>query len=128
MTQIKTVKIWSHLITGAKHELLFNKPASALTSKSDLSNTTKCDPNHNCHNYESGHSYLKAGAKDEPLLKKLYFHWRHFKVKMPVTATCHSHCCTCFGHLGQCDPNRNDPICVTSPKVAKASTVAFCSR
>ncbi len=42
----------------AKHELLFNKPATGdaeaglLTSKSDLSSTTKCDQNHVCDNYE----------------------------------------------------------------------------
>ena len=29
-------------------------------------------------------------------------------------------------HLGRCDVNRNDPICVALPKVAKASTVADC--
>ncbi len=28
---------------------------------------------------------------------------------------------TCLGHLGQHDINRNDPICVVPPKVAKAS-------
>ncbi len=27
-----------------------------------------------------------------------------------------SHYCTCLGHLGQCDTNRNGPICVTPPK------------
>jgi hypothetical protein len=31
-----------------------------------------------------------------------------------------------FGHLGRHDVNRNDPICVTSPKVVRASTVAEC--
>ncbi len=29
--------------------------------------------------------------------------------------------CTCLGHLGCSDINRNNPICVTMPKVAKAS-------
>ena len=30
---------------------------------------------------------------------------------------------TCLGHLGRRDINRNDPICVVSTKVAKASTM-----
>ncbi len=30
---------------------------------------------------------------------------------------------TCLGHLGRRNINRNDPICVVPPKVAKASTV-----
>ncbi len=42
---------------------------------------------------------------------------------MPAPATCDSHYCTCFGHLGQPDTNRNYPISVAPPKVAKASTV-----
>jgi hypothetical protein len=48
-----------NLITNkveAKHELLFNKPASEVgllnISKSDLSSTTKCAPNHILDNYE----------------------------------------------------------------------------
>jgi hypothetical protein len=40
---------------------------------------------------------------------------------------CDSHYCTCLGHFGWWDANRNDPISVTQPKVvvkvAKASTV-----
>ena len=50
---------------------------------------------------------------------------------MPMTATCDSYYCTCLGHLGQPDANRNDPISVALPKVAKASrvvTVAICCR
>ncbi len=47
-------------------------------------------------------------------------------MKTPALAACNSHYCTCLGHLGQCDPNRNDPICAASPKVAKASTVVDC--
>jgi len=31
---------------------------------------------------------------------------------------------TCLGHLGQHDRDRNNPICVVSPKVANASTVS----
>ncbi len=31
---------------------------------------------------------------------------------------------TCLGHLGQHNINRNDPISVKPPKVAKASTTA----
>jgi hypothetical protein len=34
-----------------------------------------------------------------------------------------SHHCTCHGHLGRCDINRNSPICVALPKVAMASTM-----
>ena len=30
---------------------------------------------------------------------------------------------TCLGHLGQLDMNRNDPVCVILPKVAKANRV-----
>jgi len=47
---------------GAKHELLFNKPASSLfrwvglTSKSDLSSTTKGDQNHIFENYVFGNT------------------------------------------------------------------------
>jgi hypothetical protein len=29
--------------------------------------------------------------------------------------------CTCLGHLGRSDINRNNPICVATPKVAKVS-------
>ncbi len=32
-----------------------------------------------------------------------------------ATATCD---CTCLGHLGHCDTNRNDPICIELTKVA----------
>ncbi len=32
-----------------------------------------------------------------------------------------SYYCTCLGHLEQRDINRNDPICVALPKMAKAS-------
>jgi len=45
-----------------------------------------------------------------------------FEVKMPASGTCASHYCTCLGHLGWGDKNRNDPICVAPPKVAKASS------
>jgi hypothetical protein len=41
---------------------------------------------------------------------------------MLATAT-HDNChFTLIGHLGLCDINGNDPICVVSPKEAKAST------
>jgi hypothetical protein len=42
-----------------------------------------------------------------------------FSAKTPATVT---RDCTCLGHLGHCDTNRNDLICVVPPKVAKAST------
>jgi len=48
----------------------------------------------------------------------------------PVTATCYSNTwqslLTCLGHLGQRNINRNDPIGVAPPKVAKASTIKWC--
>ncbi len=48
-------------------------------------------------------------------------HWRSLLAKLSATATRDTHYCTCLGHLGQHNINRNDPICITSPKVAKAS-------
>ncbi len=50
-----------------------------------------------------------------------------FKAIMPATATHESDHCTCLGPLGWPDPNRNDPICVALPKVAKATTVTWLS-
>jgi hypothetical protein len=44
---------------------------------------------------------------------------------MPATVTCAIYHCTCLGHLGPCETNRNDPICVATPKVAKASTMIY---
>jgi hypothetical protein len=44
-----------------------------------------------------------------------------FEAKMPTTATHDSPYCTCLGHLGQRGKNKNHPICVPTPKVAKAS-------
>jgi hypothetical protein len=49
---------------AAKHELLFNKPASAgsevgllnIKFKSDLSSTTKYDPNPTIDNFEISHT------------------------------------------------------------------------
>ncbi len=38
----------------------------------------------------------------------------------PATATRNSHNCTWLGHLGQHDTNRDDPIYIVLPKVAKA--------
>jgi len=34
----------------------------------------------------------------------------------------------CLGHLGRRDTNRNDPVCVPTPMVAKANTVCRCRR
>jgi hypothetical protein len=45
---------------------------------------------------------------------------------MLATETHDCHHCPCIGHLGQCDMNRNDPICVVLPEVAKASTNCAC--
>ncbi len=41
----------------------------------------------------------------------------------PMTATSDSHNCTCHSHLGRCNKNENNPICVALPKVAMASTM-----
>ncbi len=52
-----------------------------------------------------------------------------FNIKFcECTRTFHEHSrhyCTWLGNLGQCDTDRNDLICVKSPKVAKTSTVVF---
>ncbi len=50
-----------------------------------------------------------------------HLHWRSLLMKLLVTVTCDNLYCTCLGHLGRCDINRNGPICVPPPKVAKAS-------
>ncbi len=42
-----------------------------------------------------------------------------FSLKMLATAKCVNQ----FGHIWQCVTNRIDPVCVTSPKTAKASTI-----
>jgi hypothetical protein len=34
---------------------------------------------------------------------------------------------TCFGYLGQCNTNRNEPICVALPRVAKVSRICASS-
>ncbi len=65
----------------------------------------------------------------KPFLPSLMdrLHWRHLWAKLSVTATHDSHLgqcdSTCLGHLGWRTRNRNNPICVASPKVAKASTM-----
>ncbi len=46
------------------------------------------------------------------------------RVITPVTVTHDSLYITSFGHLEQCNTNRNDPIYVMLPKVAQESTVA----
>jgi hypothetical protein len=40
-----------------------------------------------------------------------------------ATMTHGSDTCTCLGHLGQCNRDRNDPLSVMLPKVAKESTI-----
>jgi hypothetical protein len=50
-------------------------------------------------------------------------HWQSWLAKLLATAIQDSHYCTCLGHLGQSYQIRNDPICVTPPKVAKSSTI-----
>ncbi len=46
-----------------------------------------------------------------------------FKAKTSATMTRDNHYCICHGHLGWCNKNGKDPICVTPSMVAKASTV-----
>jgi hypothetical protein len=50
---------------------------------------------------------------------KAVFPLAKYSAIMPVTVT---RDCSCLGHIGHCDTNRNDLICVVPPKVAKAST------
>ncbi len=49
-----------------------------------------------------------------------------FSAIMPVILQVISHLPYFPWHLGWCDVNRNDPICVALPKVAKESTVPDC--
>jgi hypothetical protein len=48
-----------------------------------------------------------------------HLHWRMLR----DNASDSDMYCTCLGHLGHSDINRNNPICVASPKVAMASTM-----
>ncbi len=43
--------------------------------------------------------------------------------KTPAIVKCNSHYWTCLGPLWQCYTNRNDPIHIAPPKVAKVTTV-----
>jgi hypothetical protein len=45
-----------------------------------------------------------------------------FSVIIPAISQCDITLLTCLGHHGRRDINKNDPICVELPKVAKAST------
>ncbi len=47
-----------------------------------------------------------------------------FRVIAPAIMTHDCNKCTCLGHLGQCDTNRNDPINESLPKEAKASPLS----
>jgi len=49
-----------------------------------------------------------------------HLHWQSLLGKLLVTLARDSQYCTCLGHLGRYDINRNGPICVLPPKVAKA--------
>jgi hypothetical protein len=53
----------------------------------------------------------KSGAQifQAPALMD-HLNWQSLLEKLLVTATLDSHYCTCLGHLGQHDINRNDPI------------------
>jgi hypothetical protein len=44
-------------------------------------------------------------------------------MKMPAISLCNIGFLTCLGYLGRSNINRNNPICVASPKVTKASTI-----
>ncbi len=50
-------------------------------------------------------------------------HWQDLYVKMPAISHCDIAFLTCLGYLGHSDINRNNPICIVSPQVAKASTI-----
>jgi hypothetical protein len=55
-------------------------------------------------------------------------HWRHLLAKPAATATCNSHTLgsatvLALATLGGATRNRNNLICIASPKVAKASTM-----
>jgi hypothetical protein len=52
---------------------------------------------------------------------KWCLHWRRWHDNAGDNDTWQWHTCTCLGHLGQGNINRNDPICVVAPKVTKAS-------
>jgi len=50
-------------------------------------------------------------------------HWRDLYAKMPAILHHNIAFLTFLGFLGRSDINRNNPICVALPKVAKASTI-----
>ncbi len=56
-----------------------------------------------------------------------HLHWRHLLAKLSVTVTRDSLLgditALALATLGSMTRNRNNPICVASPKVAKASTM-----
>ncbi len=55
---------------------------------------------------------------------KLCFHWRKLRDNAGDSNSDTWQSLTCLGPLGWCNINRNNPpICVTSPKVAKASAI-----
>ncbi len=51
------------------------------------------------------------------------FYYRDFLTKVIVILPRNSANPLCFGHLKQCDMNRTNPICVISPKAAKANRI-----
>ncbi len=53
-----------------------------------------------------GGAAMLRNIKTECPFIKPCLHWRRFCMIMPATATCDSHYCTCFGHLGRCDTDR----------------------
>jgi hypothetical protein len=71
--------------------------------------------------------YIFLGRPEVHVLKpffsfslKLHLHWRHFVLEMFAISCCdYSTPCSPWPPW-QRDTNRNDPICVASPKVAKA--------
>jgi len=56
-----------------------------------------------------------------PLMNGL--HWRDLYAKIPAIMHRDIAFLTFLGFLGRSDINRNNPICVALPKVAKASTI-----
>jgi hypothetical protein len=52
---------------------------------------------------------------------KTCFHWRIYRDNVRNNSTRQRHTFNYPGHLGQSDRDRNDPICVASPKASKMS-------
>jgi hypothetical protein len=72
----------------------------------------------------SKHS-VKSPAKSRQCKRTLMddLHWRDLYAKTPTILHRNIAFLNCLGYLGRSDIKRNNPICVASPQVAKASTI-----